>query len=178
MSDDETPPTGPQLRAVHNFSFVESGSGCPPTGPQVLAIFAELTGIEFRRPSDSVTRQATLFGETFTFAELEAVIEFMRWQEKNEKCGYNAASYGWRRLMGDYGASDEFQTFEERLGMAREAVKRKAWFPKLRFKHNTRITREASTKSAGPQPATEAEQKRLADQARAGFARLKEEFGL
>ena len=72
----------------------------------------------------SLYEGATKFGETFTFAELEAVIEFMRWQEKNEKCSYNAASYGWRRLMGDYGSSDEFQTFQERLGMAREAVKR------------------------------------------------------
>lgn len=120
----------------------------PPTGPQVLAVFAELTGIEFRRPSEQVARQATLFGETYTFAELEAVIEFMRWQVKQEQCGYNAASFGWRRLMGDHGASDEWQTFEERLGMAREAVKRKAWFPKLRFRNNERLP-DKSVQSAG-----------------------------
>ena len=148
----------------------------PPTGAQVLAVFAELTGIEFRRPSEQVIRQATIFGETFTFAELEAVIEFMRWQIKNEKAGYNDASFGWRRLMGDHGASDEFQTFEERLGLARDAVKRKAWFPKLRFRNNDRITATEAAqaaKRAAPAPVSEEERIRLAAAARQQFETLK-----
>jgi hypothetical protein len=67
--------------------------------------------------------------------------------------------------MGDHGASDEFQTFEERLGMAKEAWKRKAWFPKLRFKDNTRIAasdRAAQGASDKPQPVSPEEQARLA----------------
>jgi hypothetical protein len=147
----------------------------PPTGAQVLAVFAELTGIEFRRPSEQVIRQATIFGETFTFAELEAVIEFMRWQIKHEMAGYNLASFGWRRLMGDHGASDEFQTFEERLGLARDAVKRKAWFPKLRFKNNERITaaEAAQAKADAPKPVSDEERARLAAEARRHFEQLK-----
>jgi hypothetical protein len=147
----------------------------PPTGAQVLAVFAELTGIDFRRPSDQVLRQATIFGETFTFAELEAVIEFMRWQVKHEMSGYNAASFGWRRLMGDHGASDEFQTFEERLGLARDAVKRKAWYPKLRFKDNTRIAASDRTAASAdkPQPVSPEEQARLAAQAREAMKNFK-----
>lgn len=153
----------------------------PPTGAQVLAVFAELTGIDFRRPSDQVLRQATIFGETFTFAELEAVIEFMRWQIKNQTAGYNAASFGWRRLMGDHGASDEFQTFEERLGLAKDACKRKAWYPKLRFRHNERITAAEqsaqSAQTADKKPVDEAEQKRLAAKAKEEARRFMEQMG-
>lgn len=144
----------------------------PPTGPQVLAVFAELTGIEFRRPSEQVIRQATLFGESFTFAELEAVIEFMRWQIKHEQCPYNAASFGWRKLIGDMGASDEFQAFEERLGMARDAVKRKAWYPKLQFRNNERIPHSETAKPASGKVQS-AEEIERAEKAFAEFAKLK-----
>ena len=146
----------------------------PPTGAQVLAVFAELTGIEFRRPSDQVIRQATIFGETYTFAEMEAVIEFMRWQIRAEKCSYNEASFGWRRLMGDHGASDEWQTFDERLGLAREAVKRKAWRPKLRFHNNERLAVAEPAPKAGGQPA-KAEWNESAE-ARAARLKAMEEF--
>jgi hypothetical protein len=132
-----------------------------PTPQQVLEIFAELTGIRFRVVSDILLRQAAEFAKHFTFAELEAVILWTKRQEKDGKVSFNAQSVGWRKLMGEFGATDPFLVFQERLGMAETDWKAKRFRYAPRFKGNERITAEVPAARPVKPTQDEAEQERI-----------------
>lgn len=98
---------------------------------EVIATFSRLTGITFRFLPDGVARQSAKFLERgFTVRDLELVILWTKRCISRHENGLNPASLGWRCLMGDYGSSDEMLKFQERLGLASEAV-RKGWRPQI-----------------------------------------------
>lgn len=143
------------------------------TPQAVLAAFAIFTGIKFRIVPDTVLRQASLFGETFTLEELELVIRFIGREMKAGRCGYNVQSVQWKTLMGDYGATNAFQNFQERLGLAEKARER-GWNPRLTHgaPPPTPASKPANT-ARQPQPVSREEQARLAQQARDLFLQFK-----
>lgn len=96
----------------------------------VFRAFGELTGIVFRVQPEEMKRQAQRFAETFTLAELETVVLWTKKQIADQAGGLNPQSLTWRILMGSaYG--DEFIRFQERLGLANEAIRRRAFHPRL-----------------------------------------------
>lgn len=135
-----------------------------PTPQEVLAVFGELTGITFRFVPDAVLRQAAKFAEHFTFAELEAVVCWTRKQQVEGKVNFNAGSFTWKKLMGDLGASNAFQVFQERLGSAEKDWKEKRFRYRPTFRGNERIQAEVTAKSAkaAKQAQDEAERERIA----------------
>jgi hypothetical protein len=82
---------------------------------------------------DGWQRQAVLLIERgITSADLELVAKWMRTQEMRSNLGergavgYNAASFAWRKMFGDYGGEaegNEFARFAELLAFA-EAARR------------------------------------------------------
>lgn len=95
----------------------------------VLRAFGELSGIHFRVKPEEMLRQAHRFAEVFTLRELETVVLWTKRQIADQAGGFNAQSLTWRVIMGSaYG--DEFIRFQERLGLATEAIKRRAWTPR------------------------------------------------
>ena len=101
------------------------------TWAEVLADFKALTGIEFRFLGEEVKRHAQTFAEHFTREELELVILWTRKKIAEQAAGLSAASLQWRVLMGVRGCGDEFGKFQERLGLAREEMKRTGWRPRF-----------------------------------------------
>ncbi len=97
--------------------------------PDLRALFERyhtLTGIQFRLIGDDQARQGFEFLKSFTMEELDLVVKWTKWMIGKGANGYSQASLQWKVIMGQYGAGDMFQTFQERLGMAQEAIKRKA----------------------------------------------------
>ncbi len=132
---------------------------------EVLSAFAQLTGIKFRILPDTVMRQAVIFGETFTLVELELVIQFIDRELKAGRCGYNQQSKQWKTLMGDFGATNAFQNFQERLGLAEKACE-KGWRPRLTLGAQPAQPKPRQASSPLDLRVSVEEQKRLADQAR------------
>lgn len=97
---------------------------------KVVACFTRLTGIEFRIPPHAVMRQAALFAKQFALEELEITVLWIKRQISLRKSGFTEASYSWKRLFGEHGSADEFQTFQERLSLANTERKR-GWKPKF-----------------------------------------------
>lgn len=101
------------------------------TPADVIATYSRCTGIRFRFLPDGVSRQSVKFLERgFTLSDLELVVLWIKRGISRHECGFNAASLGWRCMFGEFGSSDEMLKFQERLGLAEEAVKR-GWRPSL-----------------------------------------------
>lgn len=143
--------------------------------PQVVEAFGELTGITYRVTPHGVMRQAADFVKHgFTLADLELVIAYTKRGIQRGDSGFNAQSLTWRVLFGEHGAPDEWQKFQERLGLAQEMMRRTGWRPKLMHGDNGRA--QATTSPAGRVAATAAEQEQPAsdEDRQATAARLKE----
>lgn len=98
---------------------------------EVIATFTRLTGIRLREPFPQyVMAQASTFAKHFEMRELELVILWTKRQASRHEGGYSSASIQWHVLFGRHGAGDEMLTFQERLGLAEEAV-RKGWRPPI-----------------------------------------------
>lgn len=101
------------------------------TPADVIATYSKMTGIRFRFLPDGVSRQSVKFLERgFTLSDLELVVLWIKRGINRHEGGLNDMSLGWRCLFGEYGASDEFLKFQERIGMAEAAVKR-GWRPAM-----------------------------------------------
>lgn len=94
----------------------------------VLSAYALASGTAFRIIPHYVQRQASAFVLHFTLDDLQLVVAYLKRQVNIGKHNMTAASYSWRKLFGDHGSGDEFQTFQERLGQAQDAVA-KGWKP-------------------------------------------------
>lgn len=89
------------------------------TAPDVIATFARLTATPLRIASADQRAQAIAFVEAgFSLEELEMVIRFTQKEQKKDRATLNKFSCSWVVLFGRYGGGNEFQTFQERLGMA------------------------------------------------------------
>ena len=72
---------------------------------------------------------AWLMEKGFTAEDLRTVASHMQTQQRRAMdrepgaVGYNAASYGWRKMFGDFGASDQGERFVEILAAAQKAAK-------------------------------------------------------
>ena len=135
--------------------------------PDVLDVYYWLVGV--KRPpflSHNIERQGGEFLKRgYTLEDLELTIRFLQRQiaranggEKNTG-GFNMASLTWKKLMGDYGASNELDDFNAKLALAREA-QAKGWKPKLEYAAPT-PTPVAATK-ATPKEATDEERAAMA----------------
>lgn len=101
------------------------------TPQEVIAAFTQATGIALRMVPHGIQRQAADFvRHGFNLAELELVVAWTKRQIRLGKSGFTEASYTWRRLFGEHGSPDEFQAFQERLGLAQSELRR-GWKPKL-----------------------------------------------
>ncbi len=94
----------------------------------VLAAYTQASGTAFKIVPHYVQRQASAFVLAFTLDDLRLVVAYLKREVTRGKHNMTAASYSWRKLFGDHGSGDEFQTFQERLGQAQEAVA-KGWKP-------------------------------------------------
>lgn len=157
--------------------------------PEVLDVYYWLVGVP--KPKwfvEDIHRQAAAFTERgYTLEDLELVIRFLQRQigranngERNTG-GFNAASLQWRKLMGDYGGSDEMVNFNDRLTLAREALS-KGWKPVLRFANSQEPIADSKADVAklvnpeGRRPATDEERAQLAADAGRLLAELKGEL--
>ena len=136
--------------------------------------------------SHNVERQAGEFLKRgYTLEDLEITIRFLQRQiaranqgERNTG-GYNVASLTWKKLMGDYGGSNEMDDFNAKLMLARDA-QAKGWKPKLHYSLEQAAATEDSGASAvaklvnpdGRPQATDEERARIAGQAAALLATL------
>lgn len=122
------------------------------TAQEVIDAFSEWTGIRFKFVPHGVQRQAAAFvTHGFSLEGLELVIAWIRRQIARGVNGFSSASLQWRVLMGEHGAADEFMRFQERLGLAQEAIRR-GWKPRLGSKANDAVPAKPE---AIPAPATE-----------------------
>lgn len=132
------------------------------TPADVISTYSRCTGIRFRFLPDGVSRQSVKFLERgFTLADLELVVLWIKRGISRRECGFNAASLGWRCLFGEYGSSDEMLKFQERLGLAEEAVKR-GWRPSLTSTRNGTEKPASAPKHPPEQKVSEEEGKRTA----------------
>lgn len=132
------------------------------TPADVIATYSRCTGIRFRFLPDGVSRQSVKFLERgFTLADLELVVLWIQRDIKRHECGSNAASLGWKCLFGEFGASDEFLKFQERIAFAEEAVKR-GWRPSLTSARNGTEKPASTPKQPAEQKVSEEEGKRTA----------------
>jgi hypothetical protein len=106
-----------------------SGANFEPWNHEaVLRAFGELTGIRLRVVPEEVKRQAFTFASHFTLRELETVVLYVRRQIARNEGGLSAASLQWHVMMGSIGGGADFLNFQNRLGLAEEAMKR-GWRP-------------------------------------------------
>jgi hypothetical protein len=132
----------------------------------VLRAFGELTGIRLKRVPYAVQQQAVVFAETFTLRDLELVILYTRRQIARNEGGLSPASLQWHVLMGkpfEHSAQDagDFMAFQNRLGLAEEAMKRTKWQPPFR------LSAPAAPEPRQPAAMSEYDRIRLASQRRA-----------
>lgn len=136
----------------------------------VLVAFKELTGIGFDPVPGAIAHQAAQFHHKFTLADLELVIAFTKWGRGDGKLGFNHLSCTWRKLM-----EQGFALFQERLALAREALKRREFPFKPRYSGNDRLPdspKTAPSKPAKTAPAP-ADEERLRKQAVEGLGNIK-----
>lgn len=91
------------------------------TPEQVAATFSRCTGIRLRYLSHNQFHLCAEFVKHFTLAELEQVIGYV---QKLIRAGrLDERSLAFRNIMGEHGAGNEFQSFQDRLAMSQKTVR-------------------------------------------------------
>lgn len=102
------------------------------TGPELLAAFAQLTGIRFALGAHYQQAQAMELAKAgITVRDIEMVVLWTKREIAQPRSKFTAASLQWKVLMGLHGDGNEYGTFQERLGLAQEAVRR-GWSPRYK----------------------------------------------
>lgn len=113
----------------------------------VLRAFGVLTGIRLRVVPEEVKRQAFTFAANFSLRELELVVLYVRRQIARNEGGFSAASLQWHTMMGSIGGGADFLAFQNRLGLAEEAMRR-GWRPPFALTAPAAPVQTACTKPA------------------------------